>query len=181
RRAALSGAAMDLDDLLSCFAVAIGIGLMIGLERGWRTREEQPGSRTAGIRTFSISAVLGALAGALASSAGGAGSVGGGLVLGLGFAAYSGVFAAFCRDENRHDKTFSATTAVAGMVTFALGAYALVGDLRAAGAVAVAVTLLLASREYLHSWIGQITRRELRSGLMLLAMTFIALPMIPDR
>jgi uncharacterized membrane protein YhiD involved in acid resistance len=47
---------MDLEELLSRLALALGIGLLIGLERGWRTREAAPGSRsTAGIRTFAIS------------------------------------------------------------------------------------------------------------------------------
>jgi uncharacterized membrane protein (DUF4010 family) len=171
---------LDLDDLLSRFAVALGIGLLIGLERGWRTREDRPGSRTAGLRTFSLTALLGALAAALAGAVGGAASAGGGLLLGIAFAAFAGVFATFCRDENRSENTFSATTMVAGLLTFALGAYALAGDLHAAGAIAVAATLLLAGRENLHGWVEQITWPELRSGLVLLAMTFIALPLVPN-
>ena len=50
---------MDILDLLSHFAVALGIGLLIGIERGWRTRDEKPGSRTAGVRTFTIIGLLG--------------------------------------------------------------------------------------------------------------------------
>ena len=57
---------MDLLDSLPRFAVALGIGLLIGLERGWHTREMEPGTRAAGIRTFTISSLLGATAGALA-------------------------------------------------------------------------------------------------------------------
>ena len=56
--------------LLSHFAVALGIGLLIGIERGWRTREEKPGSRTAGIRTFTIIGLLGGTTGVLAEAAG---------------------------------------------------------------------------------------------------------------
>lgn len=171
---------MDFQELISRFAVALGIGLLIGLERGWRTREERAGSRTAGIRTFAISGVLGAVIGALSQSLGGAASAGGGVVLGLGFAAYAGVMMVFCREENRADKSFSATTAVAAMVTFALGAYALAGDMRAAAALAVATTLILAMRESIHGWVANITWPELRSGLVLLAMTFVALPIMPD-
>lgn len=37
---------MDFEDLMARFAVALGIGLLIGLERGWRMREESAGSRT---------------------------------------------------------------------------------------------------------------------------------------
>ena len=36
---------MDFEDLMSRFAVAFGVGLVIGLERGWRAREERAGGR----------------------------------------------------------------------------------------------------------------------------------------
>jgi uncharacterized membrane protein (DUF4010 family) len=171
---------MDIQDLLSRFAVALGVGLLVGLERGWRSREEAPGSRAAGIRTFAISGLLGGIIGALALAAGGV-TVGGGLIVGIGFAAYAGVFGWFSHTENRADKNFSATTVVAGMVTFALGAYALMGDMRVAAAGGVVTAALLAGRENLHGWVERITWPELRSGLVLLAMTFVALPLLPDR
>jgi uncharacterized membrane protein (DUF4010 family) len=169
---------MDLQDLISRFAVALGIGLLVGLERGWRRREADPGSRTAGIRTFALSGLLGGVIGALAQASGGPGILAG-LVTALGFAAYAAVFTAFCRDENRSTGSFSATTAIAGMTTFALGAYAVLGDLRIAAAAAVATAGLLAMRENLHGWLSRITWAELQSALVLLAMTFIALPIVP--
>jgi uncharacterized membrane protein (DUF4010 family) len=169
---------MDLQDLISRFAVALGIGLLIGLERGWRRREADPGSRTAGIRTFALSGLLGGVVAALAQASGGSG-VPAGLATAVGFAAYAAVFTAFCRDENRSTGSFSATTAIAGMTTFALGAYAVLGDLRMAAAAAVATAALLAMRENLHNWLERITWTELRSALVLLAMTFIALPIVP--
>jgi uncharacterized membrane protein (DUF4010 family) len=170
---------MELESLLPRVALALGIGLLIGLERGWRTREAEPGSRTAGIRTFALSGLLGGIIAAVAKAAGGPASAGGGIVLALGFTAYSAVIAAFCREENRADGTFSATTAVAGMLTFALGAYAVVGDELIAAAAAVAAAGLLAVRDELHGLVERITWPELRSGLLLLAMTFIALPIVP--
>jgi uncharacterized membrane protein YhiD involved in acid resistance len=45
---------MDFQELISRFGLALGIGLLFGLERGWRMRGEPPGGRTAGIRTFAI-------------------------------------------------------------------------------------------------------------------------------
>ena len=106
--------------------------------------------------------------------------VGAGIVLGLGLAAFSAGLAVFCLEENRAQKDFSATTWVAALLTFALGAYALVGDMRAATALAVAASLILALREPLHGWVEKLTWPELRSALVLLAMTFIALPIVPD-
>ncbi len=171
---------MDTDELLSRFAVALGIGLLIGLERGWRARDEQPGRRAAGLRTFAISGLLGGVVGALAHATGGAASAGGGAVVGIALAAFAAVMTVFCLEENRDDKTFSATTAVAGILTFALGAYALLGDMRVAAAVAVVAAGLLALRESLHGWVRSLTWPELRSVLILLAMSFIALPVVPD-
>jgi uncharacterized membrane protein (DUF4010 family) len=168
---------MDFEHLLSRVALALGIGLLIGLERGWRTREVESGHRTAGIRTFAISGLLGGITGAIAS--GGPENAGGGIVLAVGFAAYAAAITVFCREENKAEKTFSATTAIAGMLTFALGAYAVVGDERIAAAATVAAAGLLAIREELHGLVEKITWPELRSGLLLLAMTFIALPIMP--
>jgi uncharacterized membrane protein (DUF4010 family) len=171
---------MDTDELLSRFAVALGIGLLIGLERGWRTRDEKSGSRAAGFRTFAISGLLGGIVGALARTVDGTATLGAGAVVGIAFATFSAVVTIFCLEENRADKTYSATTAVAAILTFALGAYALLGDMRVAAAVAVVTAGLLALRESLHGWVKSLTWPELRSVLILLAMTFIALPIVPD-
>jgi uncharacterized membrane protein (DUF4010 family) len=172
--------AMDTDELLSRFAVALGIGLLVGLERGWRTRGHQPGQRAAGLRTFAIAGLLGGVIGALAHTQGGAGSAGGGLLIGFGLAAFAAAITVFCREENRADQSYSATTAIAAILTCALGAYALIGDIRVAAAIAVATAALLALREVLHGWLATVTWPELRSGLILLAMTFIVLPVLPD-
>jgi uncharacterized membrane protein (DUF4010 family) len=177
---------MDLTDLISRLAVALGIGLVIGLERGWRKREAQPGGRTAGIRTFAISGLLGGVVALLAQSIStgevdGGAKLAGGIVLGLGLAAYAAVIAIFSREENRALGSFSATTAIAGVATFALGAYAVLGNMVIAAGAAIAITALLAAREEIHGWVEKITWPELRSAVVLLAMTFIALPILPDR
>jgi len=170
----------QIPDLLWRVALALGIGLLIGLERGWRTREAEPGSRAAGIRTFAISGLLGGIAGAIATTSGGVASAGGAIVLAVALTVYAAVITTFCRDENRADNTFSATTAIAAILTFALGAYSAVGDIRVAAAAGVLAAGMLAAREELHGWVKKLTWRELRSGLVLLAMTFVALPVMPD-
>src|SRR5262249_20246906 len=173
---------MDLDELISRLAVALGIGLLIGLERGWRRRGATPGSRAAGIPTSPLSGLLGGVTAALAQAlpkpeAAGAASLA--IVLGVAFAAYSAVIALFARDENQAAGNFSATTAIAGMLTFVLGAYALIGDMRIAAGAAVAATALLAAREELHGWVEQITLPELRSAAALAAIDFLCLPIFP--
>jgi len=42
--------------------VALAIGLLIGIERGWSERDEQEGTRMAGVRTFALIGLLGGAA-----------------------------------------------------------------------------------------------------------------------
>jgi uncharacterized membrane protein (DUF4010 family) len=169
---------MDTDKLLSRLALALGIGLLIGLERGWRTRALSAGSRAAGIRTFALCGLLGGVVASLANATGA--PAGAGLVLGFGFAVFAAVIAVFERDANRAADTYSATTIIAAMLTFLLGAYAVLGDTRVAAAAAVAAAVILAAREDIHACVARITWPELRSVLVLLAMTCIILPVVPD-
>src|SRR5262245_19064232 len=134
---------MQFEQILPRIALAFGIGLLIGLERGWARRAALPGSRTAGVRTFAISGLLGGVAGALALGEDGRVSVGGAVVLAAVFIAYAATIATFSRDENQATGTNSATTAVAMLLTFLLGAYALIGDMHVAAAAAVAAAGVL--------------------------------------
>ncbi|WP_168197794.1 DUF4010 domain-containing protein [Pseudolabrys sp. FHR47] len=169
---------MTIDDLLLRLTIALGIGLLVGVERGWKTRTMTPGSRAAGIRTFTLCGLLGGVIAALAQLAGP--GYGAGIVIGLGFAVYAAVFTVLQRDADRAAGSFSATTILAGLLTFALGALAVAGDSRVAAAAAVAMTGVLAIRTEVHGWIERITWPELRSVLVLLAMSFIVLPVLPD-
>ena len=161
-------------DLLYRLSVALAIGFLLGIERGWRDREAGEGRRAAGVRTFSLLGLLGGVAGALSSATGPLVLAGTLLVSGAGLAL-------FMYREGRHENDLSATSLVAALLTLSLGALAVLGDVRVAGAAGVAATLLLAVKEPLHSWVARLTWRELKSGLLLAAMTVILLPLLPDR
>lgn len=171
----------ELEIILSRVALAFGIGLLIGLERGWRARDAQPGSRTAGVRTFAISGLLGGVVGALGRDPAGAVSVAGGIIIGAAFAAFAAVVTIFGRAENKATGVHSATTAIAALLTFMLGVYAAIGNVTVAAAAAVAAAGVLVMREELHAWVRRLTLPEFQSVLVLLAMTFIALPTMPNR
>lgn len=163
---------MGMTDLVARLAVALAIGLLVGLERGWKTREEEDGQRAAGFRTFALSGLLGGIAAALSA-------VSEPIVLAAIFLGYLAVFAAFHWLEAKREQSFSATSVVAGALTFALGAYAVLGELTVAIGAAVVMTLLLALRTQLHDWVASLQWGELRAVLILLAMTFLLLPFLP--
>jgi uncharacterized membrane protein (DUF4010 family) len=168
---------MDTLELFQRLGVALAIGFLIGLERGWKARNEPEGARAAGVRTHALGGLLGGVWGALAVTRENDGLI----AIALAFAVYSGAVLLFRYRESLDEKTYGVTTVVAAMLTFALGALAVMGDMAVAGGMGVAAAALLAFKDVLHGWIGRISWPELRSGLLLAAMTFILLPMLPDR
>jgi uncharacterized membrane protein (DUF4010 family) len=102
-------------------------------------------------------------------------------VIGFGFLAFAPLIGFFRYREMAHDGTFGATTVIAALVAYALGALAVVGEPAVAAAAAVAATALLALKTALHAWLRRLTWEELRSGIVLLAMTLILLPLLPNR
>ncbi|WP_029012714.1 MgtC/SapB family protein [Niveispirillum irakense] len=165
---------MDEVGLLSRMAVALAIGLLVGLERGWKLREAAAGARAAGLRTFALSGLLGGVAGLVAQ-------ITTPWVVGFALLAHALAFIAFHLMEARTDSDVSATGTVAGILTFLLGTYAVLGEVRVAVAVAVAMTMLLALRDPLHRWLRDLKWEEIRAVLVLLAMSFLLLPVLPNR
>ncbi len=161
-------------DLFERIGLALAIGLLIGIERGWREREGPSGSRVAGIRTFALIGLLGGIWGALYPLTGG-------WALGLAGLGFAIAFTVFQWRESVAENNLSATALIAGLLTFALGAYAVLGNMTLAGAAGVAAFALLAEREALHEFLKKMTWPELRAALVLLAMTFVLLPVLPNR
>lgn len=163
------------DELLLRLGLALAIGLVVGVERGWRRRDEPEGHRTAGVRTFALIGLLGGVCGALSSLAGTFVP----WVAGLGL--LTAAFTLFSYRESRAEDDFSVTNVVAAMAVFVLGVLAATGDMRAAAAGGVVSAGILASRQPLHRAVARLSWIELRSGLLLLAMTVVVLPLLPDR
>src|SRR6185503_15239157 len=68
-----------------------------------------------------------------------------------------------------------------GMATFALGAYAARGNMAIAAAGGVVTAAILAERQVMHAFLQRLTWVELRAALLLLVMTVVLLPVLPDR
>ena len=165
---------MEQTELILRLGLSFAIGFLIGLERGWRERDEEEGHRTAGLRTFTLMGLMGGIFGAL--------SLGGDrILLAAGFTTIGVTLGAFLWREGQLQNNLSATSLVAAMLTFMLGAFAVLGDLKVAAGAGVATVILLAHKEFLHERLTRISWPEFRSGLLLAAMTFMFLPLLPDR
>ena len=101
---------MDTVELFQRLSVALAIGPLIGLERGWQAREDREGERSAGLRTHALASLLGAVWGAISNQTG----IGGAVALGIAFLVFSAAIILFRYRETSHDGTFGATTVVAG-------------------------------------------------------------------
>lgn len=155
-------------------AVALGIGLIVGLERGWKTRDQHSGQRTAGLRTFTITALAGGVLAAASLPDRFAILAAGTLVVGaLIVAAY------FISTPQQRD--FGMTTELAMLTTFGLGAVAVLGAPAEATAAAVVMALLLGFKAEFHSAIDKLDRPELLATLQLAAMAAVLLPLLPNR
>ena len=149
-------------------AVALGIGLLIGLERERRKRDTAVGL-AGGLRTHAVVALAGALAMQFP-----------GLLLVAAGAAFIGalVVVAYWRGQSVDP---GVTSEVTLFTTYLLGAYATVQPaLAAAIGVVVALTLLL--REALHRFVSRtLTEREVLDMMLLAAAALVLLPLLPDR
>jgi uncharacterized membrane protein (DUF4010 family) len=157
-----------MSETLISFAVSLGIGLLIGLER-----ERNPTAK-AGVRTFALVALCGTLATLVAERLGAAWTVP------LGLAAVAAMLiAAYARDEPHEEP--GTTTVIAAMVCYLLGVLAGLGEAPLAGALAIGVTALLYFKPEIEGVSTALKRHEQVSVLQFLVVTFIVLPILPDK
>lgn len=162
-----------MPDFLPGMALATAIGLLIGFERGWQLRDEAPGQRVAGVRTFAMLGLLGGLAG-LATT----GSLRWIALLTLGAVAAALLIGhAF---DMRQDRTVSATGAIAALATMLLGSLAAAGHHALASAAAAALVALLSARKQLHTLLRQSSEADVKALVRLALVVFLVLPLLPD-
>jgi uncharacterized membrane protein (DUF4010 family) len=156
------------DSLWLDFAVALAIGLLIGLERE-RSKGEGPARRPAGIRTFTLSTLAGALAF----------HVGAVTLLATLVGAMALLTAVSYARKDADDPGL--TTDVGLVIAPLLGALSM-SDAALAAGLGVAVAALFAAKAPIHSFVsGALTNSELRDGLILAIATLIVWPQVPDR
>lgn len=158
-----------------CFArlvVALLVGLLIGVDRE-RAEERKARRLFAGIRTFPLIALAGALPALLLPVTGPA-------LLAVSFVAVAAlVAAAYLRASTSGQP--GATTEFAAIVTFLLGALAGTGQMLLAGGTGIAVATLLVAKPGLEGFSKALTQTELASVLELAILSGIVLPLAPNR
>jgi len=149
--------------------LALGLGLLVGLQREWSKSE------IGGIRTFPLITVFGALAGILAGYLGDW-TVGAAL---LSVAAML-VLANLARPHTGPVDP-GLTTEVAALVMFGVGVAVSQGIVGPAIVVTGSVAVLLQLKSELHGFVARIEEAELRAVSRLVLIALVILPALPNR
>jgi uncharacterized membrane protein (DUF4010 family) len=144
-------------------AVTLALGLLVGMEREWSNKD-------IGARTFAMTALLGFLGSVLGTLplliAGIA------VLILIAFANLRGIQAA---------RKLEATTSVALVVIFLLGAFVAEGHLFTPVSCAILVAMLLALKPQIRAFAGGLTQQEVRSAIILALLGFVVWPLLPNR
>jgi len=159
---------MPLPDVFGDLAIALGLGLIVGLQR------ESADSKLAGLRTFPLVALLGAVCALLAGSAGGW-IVGAGL-LGVAAATAMGNAALLGRPEADP----GITTEVALLLMYGVGACTVLGDRAVAVVLGGTIAVLLHFKAELHGLVARLGDRDLRAIMQFVLLALVVLPVLPD-
>ncbi|HKJ44831.1 MAG TPA: MgtC/SapB family protein [Balneolales bacterium] len=161
-------------DLFIRLGLALAIGFLIGIERGWQERTASEGQRMAGIRTFGLIGLLGGIWTILANQMGI-------ILLGFSFLAFAAILIISHIQSVKEIHDVGITTVVAGLITFALGALAVLGQVAIAASAGVVTTILLSLKPVLHRWLQKLESQELSAILKLLLISVVILPVLPNR
>ena len=153
------------------FLTALAIGLLMGLER-----ERNPVAK-AGLRTFALVSLAGGVAQFLSQAHGTSAIV----AVGLLVVAIAIVAAYYHHHEESHDRDSGTTTIVALVACYLLGALALAGHARIAVILSIVATVLLYFKAELSGAVRGLERRDFVSMLQFAVVTFVVLPLLPDR
>jgi uncharacterized membrane protein (DUF4010 family) len=149
-------------------AISLGIGLLIGAERE-RRKGTGPSRASAGIRTFALASLTGAISMA----------VGGQVLLAVAGLVVGGLSVfGYIRSDNKDP---GMTSELALLTTTLLGALAIREPLTAA-AFAVVITILLAGRTRIHRFVREVlTEQEVHDALLFAGFALVILPVTPNR
>ena len=164
----MSFVAPELAAPVEAFATALGIGLLVGMER-----ERRPDS-AAGLRTFALVAMLGCLFALLGEKADGPWV----LVAGLLSISVAMVASNFSSRQEEQYRGFTSEAAI--IVTYGLGAAVWFGYATLAVMLAITTTVLLYFKTELRDLSERLTARDINSILQFAVLSLVILPILPD-
>jgi len=156
--------------LLQDLVIAVGLGLLVGLQREWRSE------RPAGIRTFTLITLLGALCAFVASQHGQ-------WLLAAGLLAVAAILwlGNWLTRRNTEDREHGVTTEVAALIMFLVGAILVDGHTEVAIVVTGATAALLHWKDPLHSFTHRIGADEFRAIIQFVLIALLLLPILPNQ
>jgi uncharacterized membrane protein (DUF4010 family) len=149
--------------------IALLLGLLVGLQR------EKADGTVAGIRTFPIIALFGALCAVLAE-------IFGAWVLAAGVIAVAVLFVIgnLARIQ-AGDIDPGLTTEFAGVLMFAVGACVVAGPMPVAVAAGGATAILLQLKAPMHRFVDQVGESDMKAVMQFTLITLVVLPVLPNR
>lgn len=156
---------MEIAEVFQRLGVALGLGLLVGLQR------EQAQSRVGGLRTFPLITVFGILCGFLAQGAGG-------WVIAAGVAAIATI--AVIANLPGHPLSGGMTTEVSLLVMFGVGAYLATGAIPVAVAIGGGTAVLLHFKATMHKLAERLDERELTALMRFALLALVILPALPN-
>jgi uncharacterized membrane protein (DUF4010 family) len=151
------------------FLTSLAIGLLLGLERQRRVTAK------AGLRTFALVALCGTVSGLLADATGNS------WIIPTGFALVGLMIIAAYHGEPTPEGDSGTTTVVAVLLCYGLGVMVWYRYIQLAATAGIVATLLLYFRTELHTFSEKLSARDVASMLQFAVLSFIVLPLLPDR
>lgn len=160
---------MDYTDLIT-LGISFGLGLLVGLQR------EKSNHETAGVRTFTLIAILGTMAGFLTREFDNLY-----IFPVFGIAITGLMITANLIIANRDPSpTAGQTTEVAVLLMFAIGAYLVLGHQVIGVIVGGTLAILLYVKESLHGFIDRLKEKDLAAIMTFVGVSLVILPILPD-
>ncbi|MFG0296135.1 MAG: MgtC/SapB family protein [Maioricimonas sp. JB045] len=150
------------------FAVSLGLGLLVGLQREWSA------PHVAGLRTFALVTIFGTAAAQLSHHIGG-------WFVAVGLLVVGGMLAVGSLNQSEEDEDPGLTTHTAALLMYSVGAMIVFFPLELAMLIAGSVAVLLYWKGPLHRFVGRMTEKDVRALMQLVLLSLVILPILPDR
>lgn len=158
---------------LTGVGLALALGLLVGIQRGWAHRDAEPGSQFAGVRTFGLLGLAGGLAGAF--------YVWAQIIAILILAATAILVLISYYRVSKRSNLVSGTGSLVGLLTMGCGFLAATGNWLAASVVTGSMVLLLSQRTRLHHLVDRLSEKDIRAIAHFALVALVILPLLPDR